>query len=297
MNLITRMAVPGVLVAVFSMQSTITQGAFLEEIVVTAQKRQESAQDVGLSITAFSAEQLRKLGYSSSEDVVAQTPGVSFDFGNFSIRGVTQTDFANHQETPNAVYFDGVYVSDTNSVIFQTFDLERIEVLKGPQGTLFGRNATGGLVHYLSKKPTEEFDAYIEGRVGSYDTYRVEGAFGGSITDMLQVRVSFLSNDRDGFVKNRTGQDFDDADEVGGRLQLYFAPTESFDALLSIRAGESDNNDGWYVHGTAATGADGLAFAIPGPDALGFEDSENPHKVSHNVPGFREYENHSTSFT
>ncbi len=297
MRIIKRIAVPGVLSVACSLQPAISQAMVLEEITVTAQKRKETAQDVGLSITAFTGDQLTKLGYNSSEDVVAQAPGVSFDFGSFSIRGVTQTDFVNHQEAPNAVYFDGVYVSDTNSVTFQTFDLERIEVLKGPQGTLFGRNATGGLAQYISKKPTEEFEAYVEGTVGSYNTRRIEGAFGGRIPDTLQARLSFLSNDRDGFVENRTGKDFNDADELGGRLQLYYAPTETFNALLSIRAGESDTRDGWYIHGAAATGADGLAYAISGPDDYGFEDSDNPHKVSHNEDGFREYKNLSTSLT
>src|SRR5882757_8106362 len=129
----------------------------LDEITVTAQKREQSIQDVGISISAFSGAQLKEMGIVNSVDIAAMTPGVYISGNNggqktlFTIRGVTQNDFNDHTEAPVAVYVDDAYVAFGQGQIFGVFDLDRVEVLKGPQGTLFGRNATGGLVHYLSK--------------------------------------------------------------------------------------------------------------------------------------------------
>ena len=154
----------------------------LDEITVTAQKREQSIQDVGISITAFSGEQLHELGIVNSVDIAAMTPGVYISGNNggqktlFTIRGVTQNDFNDHTEAPVAVYVDDGYVAFGQGQIFGVFDLDRVEVLKGPQGTLFGRNATGGLVHYISKRPTRELETYTDLTYGSYHQTRVESA-------------------------------------------------------------------------------------------------------------------------
>ena len=122
----------------------------LEEIVVTAQKRSQSLQDVGISVTAYTGDQMTALGFTDSIDLIAQTPGLEANgFGGgaiqtFSIRGVGQNDFAPNQEAPIAVYIDEAYVSTNLATRFSLFDIERAEVLRGPQGTLFGRNSTGG---------------------------------------------------------------------------------------------------------------------------------------------------------
>ena len=127
----------------------------LEEVVVSAQKREQNIQDVGISMSAFTGEQLKALGVQESFDVAAFTPGVHIS-GNlagqntqFTIRGVTQNDFNDIVEAPNAVYLDEGYVAVAQAQTFGVYDIDRVEVLKGPQGTLFGRNATGGLVHYI----------------------------------------------------------------------------------------------------------------------------------------------------
>ena len=142
---------------------SFTYANMLEEVVVTAQKRAQNIQNVGLSIAAFTGDQMEALGWKNSLDVAAQTPGVvatpnTGDPGNlalFSIRGVSQTDFAEGQEAPIAVYRDEVYISSPGTSGVPTYDIDRIEVLRGPQGTLYGRNSTGGLVHFISKRPTE----------------------------------------------------------------------------------------------------------------------------------------------
>ena len=159
----------------------------LEEIVVYAQKREQGIQSVGVSVTAFAAGEIREFGFVNSIDIVAQTPNVSFGDGGegvaniLNIRGVSQNDFSLHQESPVAVYVDEAYLSFNSAQQFQLFDLERVEVLRGPQGTLFGRNATGGLIHYISKKPGADFDASLSAEIGEQGLWRVEGAVGGPL--------------------------------------------------------------------------------------------------------------------
>ena len=139
----------------------------LEEVIVTAQKREQNLSDVGISVTAFTGEQMKALGISSTQDIDNQTPGlIVTDFGGgtttaFTMRGAGQLDFNDQQEGPVAVYIDGAYNSYLAGVGFNFYDLERIEVLRGSQGTLFGRNATAGLVHIISAKPTENAGAII----------------------------------------------------------------------------------------------------------------------------------------
>lgn len=154
-------------IAVLGTSAPIMAQSVIEEVIVTAQKREESVQDVGIAISAFSGEQMEALGITSSADVAQFTPGVHISGNNgghtqqFTIRGSTQNDFADVAEGPNAVYVDEAYQATGQSQLFANFDMERVEMLKGPQGTLFGRNATGGLVHFLTKKPTQETEAYI----------------------------------------------------------------------------------------------------------------------------------------
>ena len=142
--------------------------AQLEEVVVTAQKRLQSMQDVGISVTAFSAQQLEDLNIKNTTGITQQVPGLQLftfspAFTVFSLRGVSQNNFQDNLEAPVAVYMDGAYVASMNAINTQLFDVDRIEVLRGPQGTLFGRNATGGLIHFLTRKATDkELNGYLE---------------------------------------------------------------------------------------------------------------------------------------
>jgi iron complex outermembrane receptor protein len=189
-------------------ESKKRESLLMEKIVVTAQKRVESVQSVGIAITAFNGDQLEQLGVENSTDIAKFTPGVSLSGSfagqqqQFSIRGVTQNDFNDHVESPNAIYIDEGYVAMQQGQIFGTFDLERVEVLKGPQGTLFGRNATGGLVSFITKKPTEDLEGYIDLTLGSYQQQKLEGAISGPITDDLSYRISGFSNSNDGYLDN-----------------------------------------------------------------------------------------------
>ena len=166
-----------------SMLGLPVYSAVLEEIVVTAQKREQNLQDVGISVTAFSGNQIRELGYTNTIDIAAQTPGLGIiqyhpTLTTTNIRGISQNDFADHLEPPIAMYVDEAYVSAMGAGHTQLYDLQRVEVLRGPQGTLFGRNATGGLLHYISAKPTEDPEGYLEFTYGSYDQKNVWSAPG-----------------------------------------------------------------------------------------------------------------------
>jgi iron complex outermembrane receptor protein len=226
----------------------------LEEIVVTAQKREQSIQDVSISITAVSGDALRQLGLTSTSELGSLTPGLMiWEFGNsptvsvFTIRGVSQNDFADHNEVPNALYTDGAYVSFVGAIGSQMYDVERVEVLRGPQGTLFGRNATGGLVHLISRRPTQEFEGYTDITYADYDQLKFEGAVSGALTDQLLGRLSVATNRQDGFIENRIGEDSGEDDQINARLQLQWLATESTSVLLNLRTSRIDDiNAGGY---------------------------------------------------
>lgn len=140
----------------------LLQAQILDEITVTAQKREQSVQDVGIAMSAFSGEQMEQLGFANAQQVTAMAPGVSTIQPNgeanyaIAIRGVASSDFTTNVESPVALYLDEVYISQMSGAGFQLYDMERVEILRGPQGTLFGRNATGGLAHFISNKPSQD---------------------------------------------------------------------------------------------------------------------------------------------
>ena len=174
---------------------TALQAAVLEEVKVTATKRTESVQDVSIAITAFTGDQMEQLGWTNAQQVTAMAPGVHTIQPNgeanyaIAMRGVANSDFTTNVESPVALYVDEVYISQMSGAGFMLFDMERVEILRGPQGTLFGRNATGGLIHYITRKPTSDFSGYVTGTVGDNDQYKVEGAIGGGTDTLAFPRV------------------------------------------------------------------------------------------------------------
>ena len=216
--------------------------SFLEEIIVTAQKREQSLQDVGVSVTAFDASQMRELGITNATDIGDVTPGVLFTktssssaLSALSIRGIAQSDFSLNQEAPNAIYLDEVYISSPGAAAFALYDLNRIEVLRGPQGTLFGRNATGGLAHYITERPTDEFEAYLEAGTGSESQVKVEGAISGPLSDRVRGRLAASYESIDGWWKNHNPgvDDFYDQETRGVRAQLEFDVTDNLIARFT----------------------------------------------------------------
>jgi iron complex outermembrane receptor protein len=190
-------------------QAMAQQGVLMEEIIVTAQKREQSAQKVGIAITTFSGKQLQALGYTNAQEVTALAPGVSMmqpnGEANYSIgiRGVANNDFTTNVESPVAIYVDEVYISQMSGAGFLLFDMDRVEVLRGPQGTLFGRNATGGLVHYVTVKPSQEFNGYGSVTYGSFNRLKFQGAVNVPVANKVSARISVATHQGDGYVLNR----------------------------------------------------------------------------------------------
>ena len=241
----------------------------LEEVIVTAQKREQNLSDVGISVTAFTGEQMKALGISSTQDIDNQTPGlIVTDFGGgtttaFTMRGAGQLDFNDQQEGPVAVYIDGAYNSYLAGVGFNFYDLERIEVLRGSQGTLFGRNATAGLVHIISAKPTDEQEGYIELTGGEYGQFKAEGAISGPLAKSLKGRLSMYYEDTDGYIENSTGPDSHDVGNYSGRAQLLFEPNDRLSVLVAGRWATDDTNADIYDIRPAVTDFGGIA-GLPG---------------------------------
>jgi iron complex outermembrane recepter protein len=180
----------------------------LSEIVVTAQRREQNLQDVGIAITVFTGEELRERGISVSTDIADLTPGVHMSGSlagqsqQFSIRGVTQNDFNDSIEAPIAVYIDDAYIPTQQGQTMSLFDIARVEVLKGPQGTLFGRNATGGLAQFVVNRPTRDFEGYGDVSYGRFGSAKVEAAASGPLSELLAARLSVFYDHLDNFWKN-----------------------------------------------------------------------------------------------
>jgi iron complex outermembrane receptor protein len=232
------------------------EGDKLEEIVVTAQKRSENLQDVGISVAAFSGDQLAELGVTSTTEITQQIPSLQMNAWSpvltvFNLRGVSQNSFTDNLEAPVAVYIDDAYVSSMNAISGQMFDMQRVEVLRGPQGTLFGRNATGGLVHFLTRGADEsEANGYVEASGASYSRKSLEAAFGGGLTDRLRGRIAGRWETADGYVKAAipTARAVGGADGYALRGALQFDASDNLKVdLLYKYSKDSDVPTGGYI--------------------------------------------------
>lgn len=253
--------------ALHSSYTLAADSVVLEKITVTSQKREQYINDVSIAVTAFSGEQMDALGFESSTDLIAFTPGVSLagDIGGqraiFNIRGVVQNDYADIAEAPVAVYVDGGYLASTQAQTFGLFDISRVEILKGPQGTLFGRNATGGMVNTITAKPTEETEGYAEVTFASFEQKRFEGAFSGSLNENVTGRISVMANKMGNILENiyedgaepdtragteGGGEDGYNDDTKAVRGQLNFDLGNNANLLLSANWADSTKSEGPY---------------------------------------------------
>lgn len=213
----------------------------IEDIVVTAQKREQNLQDVGISIAAFGGETLKEMGVTNTQQLQAAVPGLRMESPGgpaattFTVRGVGQRDIADHNEAAVLLYNDGVYISWIGAAGAPLFDIERVEVLKGPQGTLFGRNATGGVISVVSVKPQPDLGGYLKAHVGSYDQFGFEGALNVPLGDKLAGRVSFYTDTHNGYFKNAVGRDLQESENYNVRGQVRYRPSDDVDINLQAR--------------------------------------------------------------
>jgi iron complex outermembrane receptor protein len=228
----------------------------VETLVVTAQRRSQNIQDVPISVQAFDAKAIGALGIKSSVDLGAVTPNVDIALvagpGNqpiITIRGIGLNDYDTNNAGPNGIYVDEVYLSSPASQSFATFDLDRIEVLKGPQGTLYGRNTSGGAINFVTAKPTDTYTGRLHVEYSSFDTFNIEGAVGGPIAPTLNGRIAFVENHSGGFFHNDlTGGRENGTQNYAVRAMLQWTPTEALKVLLNVHGGQVDNRVTEYRH-------------------------------------------------
>ncbi len=220
--------------------------AELEEVVVTASRVQTSAQDTAISLTAYTGNSLLESGISNVQALQTIDPSlnvVSSDgAGYVALRGIASTDTTEIGDPSVPIARDGFFTNRSFSIQASMYDIERVEVLKGPQGTLFGRNSTGGLVSIITKKPSKEMEGYISVEAGSYSAKNLEGAINIPISDRVQVRLSGISRKHDGYrdlpLINDKG---DDENSQSGRIQVAIQPTDNLDILLSHQRDSIDH--------------------------------------------------------
>ena len=275
----------------------------LEEVIVTAQRREQNEQEIGISLSAVTGADLTDLGVVSATDITKAMPAVVLTQPNgpssfsLAIRGVVQNDFADHQESPAAIYVDDVYVSQMIGLAFSAFDIDRVEVLRGPQGTLFGRNATGGLAHFISRRPTDETGGYMDVTFGERNLVRVEGAFGGALAEGIDARISLQSNHYDPLFRNTFGpaNDAENGNDWALRGQLLFKLPDNSQLLLLGRFSRTDVHAGSWEERTTMNIAPGIDVyagpsdnpyhTCPGCNASGLANS-GPFVIRDSISGF-----------
>ncbi|MDB2365855.1 TonB-dependent receptor, partial [Luminiphilus sp.] len=226
--------------------------AQLEEIIVTAQKREQSLQDVSIAISAFDSAQLTELGLTSVEQLATIIPNVELSdargagLPTWVIRGAGLEDFNANNTPVSAIFYDEVYMTSNALGGIGLFDVDRVEVLKGPQGGLYGRNATGGAIRILSTKPDlNETSGFVRSTYGQWDRWSLEGAIGGPIIEnKLAYRLAVNTDQGGGWQDSLTTPEDDehgDRDFQAVRAQLLLTPSDELEVLLKIDAGRDQS--------------------------------------------------------
>ena len=255
---LTAAAAPG---TVFS-QSASDGPPRIDEIVVTAERRSETLQDVPVSISAVSGETLEESSIFDTEALASTVPGLVLQkdvVGKAVIRGIGTENFTVGGDPGVAVYVDGAYMARSSTAIFDFFDVERVEVLRGPQGTLYGRNATGGVINVISRAPTDEFEGQVKLTAGDFGMLRSEAAISGTIANGIRGRVAGMYSERDGFTDNvfagagdRGLDELDSKDlwAVRGRLDFDLGDSATLELIGEIYRDDSNPPAFWYTDDT-----------------------------------------------
>ena len=271
------------LTAVTLAGQTLVANAQLEEVIVVAQKRAESAQDVPIAITAFDEDAMRDRQIVGFADMRFSAPNVGYNKGNFTgnnfqIRGVGTNLVAASADSGVGIHVNEVFIVSPRLFETEYYDIEQVEILRGPQGTLYGRNSTGGAVNMITRTadPFGELSGNFEAQYGNYDHKKIVGAVNVPISDTFAVRAAGIWLDREGYTENIvTGNDVDGRDQYSGRLSLRWLPSDSTEIDLMLSYFEEDssrsrsqktmcNNDPTGILGCIP---DRLEFDVPNPSS------------------------------
>ena len=285
-------------VTLFSSVASAAETAPLDEIVVTARKRDEVLASVPQAVTVYRAEDLDALGDTTSPQLAQQTPNLmwhsilGFASPQIFLRGIGNATFNANQAGPVGLHVDGIYQGSSTTFGFAMFDLDRVEILKGPQGTLFGRNTTGGVINFISRKPDPAAGFNAEARLtyGRFNQVDAEAASGFALGDNVAMRVAGVSLNRDGYVKNKNAAS--GIDDMGAlqiwalRDQVRFVG-ENFDVLLNIHGGQnhSDVPPGKQLGVVCPAGVTVPRVGVCS-DFFGFTDSANARESFTNLPSY-----------
>lgn len=221
------------------------------EIIVTARKREESLQDTSAALSVVDDKLLEKRRVSDVNGLQGVIPtitiGETVGLLKINVRGLGNSTNTRSEDSDVVLYVDGAVVSRMEAQATAFFDLQRVEVLRGPQGTLYGRNSTGGAINLITRKPTDSFEGYVDATLGNYGLVKVDTAVSGPISDTISARAALTATNRGGYGKNIvTGKDVEDQKRYAGRLQLQFKPTERFDFLLAGEYAKQDDSSGFF---------------------------------------------------
>ena len=262
------------LLAIAAAGLSTTASATLEEVVVTARKTAESLQDTPISVTALSGDRLEDMGLSRITKLQNVTPNLVFQntpaysgAGNNAavyIRGVGQKDFVPTIDPGVGIYVDEVYLGRSAGAVLDMIDIQQVEILRGPQGTLFGKNTIGGAISITTTKPNEEFGGKVDIKVGTDERRNIRGVLNVPLSDTLFARGSFGSLQQDGYVfRPFDDKDLGNQDTLMGRLALRWVPSDTFTADLSFDYYDDETN-GPPLLITRVDGFPESATAIPG---------------------------------
>jgi iron complex outermembrane receptor protein len=271
--------------------STTSSSSQLDEIIVTAQKREQRAIDTPLSVTALDANSLAQHQVQALEDLQSVSPGVQngeqFGGNRLFIRGIGLTSFASGADPSSAFYVDGVYIARPAAQLGSFYDVERVEVLRGPQGALYGRNATAGAVNLITNAPTAEFSGYLDETIGNYDLHRTQGALSGPLNSSgtLLGRVAFDFLNRGGYGYDfGTNHPINDANRQNARITLEYKPNDKVDLRVIAEFTHDADNDYYVADFGAYPGhtLTGLSPQGPLPAGIVIANSQN---VATNLTG------------
>lgn len=243
----------GIVLSQLMATSAVVNAAALEEIVVTAQKREQNTQEVGIAINVLSSEKLTELGVENTEDLANYVPNLNIrktkgeNYPTVTIRGVGlmsgDTNYATSTSS-TAIHLDGVYFGSPSMLGFQLFDIAQVEVLKGPQGTLYGRNSTAGSINYVTKKPQQEFAGAFKAGYDSFNVFSSSGFVTGGVSDTTALRFAYKYEKGDSYQEDLSGDNWDGADRISTRASISMEPSDKLAINASIYSGNDQSGIG-----------------------------------------------------